>query len=170
MLGGCDAGCSEVASSSSRRLVEVREKGLLMELGLLKMILTDGNLLEVPMLKGKEVMVGEVRTSFVEGRNCGLGEDVETIEETRFFNRLAAFSKFLGMPTQGFEDEILALLDKIKARKNQGDRKHSKRKNKSSSSRSKRELKKLKWSVNYKRSDIEGGKGRECWVLSTVVS
>lgn len=99
MLGGCDAGCSEVASSSSRRLVEVREKGLLMELGLLKMILTDGNLLEVPMLKGKEVMVGEVRTSFVEGRNCGLGEDVETIEETRFFNRLAAFSKFLGMPT-----------------------------------------------------------------------
>lgn len=54
MLGGCDAGCSEVASSSSRRLVEVREKGLLMELGLLKMILIDGNLLEVPMLKGKK--------------------------------------------------------------------------------------------------------------------
>ena len=64
----------------------------------------------------------------------------------------------------------MALLDKIKARKNQGDRKHSKRKTKSSSSRSKRELKKIKWSVNYKRSDIEGGKGRECWVLSTVVS
>ena len=108
-----------MASSSNHQLVEVNRKGLLVELGPLKMILVDGSLLEVLILKGKEVMAGEVRTSFDEGRDCALGEDVNTTEETRFFNRLATFSKFLGMPTKGFEEEILALLDRIKAQKNQ---------------------------------------------------
>ena len=83
LLGGCGEGCLEVASLSSRQMVEVRGKGLLVELGPL-MILTDGSLLEVPILKGKEVMAGEVRTSFDKGRDCALSEDVDKAEKKVF--------------------------------------------------------------------------------------
>ena len=106
LLGGCDAGCLEVASSSSRQLVEASGKGSLVELGPLKMTLDDGSLLEVLILKGKEGIAREVKTSFDKGRDCALGKDDGTIEETGLFNKLATFCKFLGMPTKCFEEEI----------------------------------------------------------------
>ena len=69
---------------------------------------------------------------------------------------LAQFSDFLGMPTMGFEEDILALLKKWIMRKEQKNRWSGVKKVKVESSRSKRELRRLDYSVNFKSA----GSGR----------
>ena len=68
---------------------------------------------------------------------------------------MAAFSKFLGMPTEGFEKEILALLRRIKACKGHECQRLSRSNGKFVPSCFKRELKKLEWSVSYKWTNSE---------------
>ena len=63
--------------------------------------------------------------------------------------RLAQFSDFLGMPTMGFEEEILALLNKWIMRKKQKNRWSGTKRVRVESSRFERELKKLECSVNF---------------------
>lgn len=69
--------CLEMASPSNHQLVEVKRKGPLVELGPLKMILANGSLLEVLILKRKEVIDREVGMSFDEGSDYALGENVD---------------------------------------------------------------------------------------------
>ena len=69
---------------------------------------------------------------------------------------LTQFSDFLGMPTMGFEEEILALLKKWIMRKKQKNRWSGVKKVKVESSRSKRELRRLDYFVNFKSA----GSGR----------
>ncbi|RVX08890.1 hypothetical protein CK203_011084 [Vitis vinifera] len=67
---------------------------------------------------------------------------------------LVKFSRCLGMPTEGFEEEILYLLRRMKGRIEQKSQNGACRKTKSSASKSSRELKKLKWTVSYKRARV----------------
>ena len=70
---------------------------------------------------------------------------------------LAKFSRCLGMPTEGFEGEILFLLRRMKERKIRKGKKgklEGRKKRKFISSKFKRELRKLEWTVNY----LGGGK------------
>ena len=65
---------------------------------------------------------------------------------------LARFSRCLGMPTEGFEGEILLLLKRMKERKLQKGKKGNlvgRKKRKIESSKFERELRKLEWTVNY---------------------
>ena len=65
---------------------------------------------------------------------------------------LARFSRCLGMPTEGFEGEILFLLKRMKERKLQKEKKGNqdgRKKRKMESSKFERELRKLEWTVNY---------------------
>ena len=64
------------------------------------------------------------------------------------------------MPTVGFEEEILYLLRRMMGRiekKNQG---RENKKTKSSVSKSSRELKKLEWTVSYKRAKLDSNEGK----------
>ena len=73
---------------------------------------------------------------------------------------LAKFSHCLGMPTVGFEEEILYLLRRMRGRiekKNQG---RENKKTKSSVTKSSRELKKLEWTVSYKRAKLASNEGK----------
>ena len=73
---------------------------------------------------------------------------------------LAKFSHCLGMPTVGFEEEILYLLRRMRGRiekKNQG---RENKKTKSSVTKSSRELKKLEWTVSYKRAKLVSNEGK----------
>ena len=76
------------------------------------------------------------------------GEGDVALEE-RAFSSLVALSNFLGMPIEGFEEEILTLLNKIKKRKGREGQALSKRTSKFVSSYFERELKKLEWFVKY---------------------
>ena len=70
---------------------------------------------------------------------------------------LARFSRYLRMPTEGFEGEILLLLKRMKERKLQKWKKGNlvgRKKTKMESSKFERELRKLEWTVNY-----NGGEG-----------
>ena len=70
---------------------------------------------------------------------------------------LAKFSRCLEMPTEGFEGEILFLLRRMKERKIRKGKKgklEGRKKRKFKSSKFKRELRKLEWTVNY----LGGGK------------
>ena len=67
---------------------------------------------------------------------------------------LAKFSHCLGMPTEGFEEEILYLLSRMERRIEQKSKKGVYRKTKSSTSKANRELKKLEWRVSYKRARV----------------
>ena len=58
------------------------------------------------------------------------------------------------MPTEGFEGEILFLLRRMKERKVQKGKLEGRKKRKLESSKFKRELRKLEWTVNY----LGGGK------------
>ena len=69
---------------------------------------------------------------------------------------LAKFSRYLGMPTKGFEGEILFLL-KMKERKLQKGKLDGRKRRKLEPSKFERELRKLEWTVNY----IGGGGGGE---------
>ena len=67
---------------------------------------------------------------------------------------LVKFSRCLGMPTEGFEEEILYLLRRMKGRIEQKSQNGACRKTKSSASKSSRELKKLEWTMSYKRARV----------------
>ena len=67
---------------------------------------------------------------------------------------LAKFSRCLGMPTEGFERESLFLLRRMKERKIRKGKLEGRKKRKFKSSKFKRELRKLEWTVNY----LGGGK------------
>ena len=69
---------------------------------------------------------------------------------------LAKFSEFLGFPTKGFEKEILNLLRKLVA-----SQKMSKEKGILSVSKSERELRRLRSTINYNGNKINKGGGRD---------
>ena len=60
----------------------------------------------------------------------------------------------LGMSIEGFEEEILYLLKRMEGIIEQKSKKDVYRKTKSSTSKAKRELKKLEWTVSYKRTIV----------------
>ena len=70
---------------------------------------------------------------------------------------LIKFSEFLGFPTKGFENEIMNLLEKLVASQTRGKEKGSQ-----SVSKSERELRRLRSTVNYNggKSNKEGGRDR----------
>ena len=70
---------------------------------------------------------------------------------------LAKFSEFLGFPTKGFEKEILDLLRNLMAQQKSG-----KDKGNMSVSKSDRELRRLKSTINYNgKQTNRGGGGRD---------
>ncbi|WJZ85422.1 hypothetical protein VitviT2T_004961 [Vitis vinifera] len=73
---------------------------------------------------------------------------------------LAKFSHCLGMPTVGFEDEILYLLRRMRGRIENKNQDRENKKTKSSVSKSSRELKKLEWTVSYKRAKLASNEGK----------
>ena len=67
------------------------------------------------------------------------------------------------MPTEGFEGEILFLLRRMKERKVQKGKEwklKGRKKRKMESSKFKRELRKLEWTVNYLGGGGEEGRGK----------
>ena len=68
---------------------------------------------------------------------------------------LAKFSRCLGMPTEGFEGEILFLLKRMKEMKIQKGKLDGRKKRILESSRFEKELRKLEWTVKY----LGGGEG-----------
>ena len=58
------------------------------------------------------------------------------------------------MPTEGFEEEILYLLRRMKGRIDQKGQDGASRKTNLKSSKSSRELKKLEWTVSYKKAKM----------------
>ena len=70
---------------------------------------------------------------------------------------LVKFSEFLGFPTKGFEKEIMNLLEKLVTSQTRGKEKGSQ-----SVSKSERELRRLRSTVNYNgsKSNKEGGRDR----------
>ena len=81
--------------------------------GSLKMVLQDGSVVD-PSISGCGNL-GEglsLQSGGFEGPECGKDLSVEWSK-----SRSAVFSKFLGLPTEGFEKEMTALLRKMKARK-----------------------------------------------------
>ncbi|RVX09394.1 hypothetical protein CK203_015437 [Vitis vinifera] len=68
---------------------------------------------------------------------------------------LPKFSRCLGMPMEGFEEEILCFLRRMKGRIDQNRQDGASRKTKLMSSKSSRELKKLEWTVNYKKTKVD---------------
>ena len=72
---------------------------------------------------------------------------------------LARFSRCLGMPTEGFEEEILYLLRRMKGRIEQKGKEGVTRKTSLKSSKSNRELKKLEWTVSYKKAKMGSSTG-----------
>ena len=59
------------------------------------------------------------------------------------------------MPMEGFEEEILYLLRRMKGRIDLKGHDGASRKTKSLSSKSVRELKKLEWTVSYKKARVD---------------
>lgn len=101
--------------------------------------------------KGKEVVIGEAGPGSDKESVLMAGEGDDALEDRVSFNSLLAFSRFLGLQTEGFEEEILVLLEKIRERKGR-EGQALRRASKSGSSGFERELKKLEWSVKYKRT------------------
>ena len=67
---------------------------------------------------------------------------------------LAMFIRCLGMPTEGFEEEILYLLRRMKGRIEKNVKEGVSRKTSLKSSKSNRELKKLEWTISYKKAKM----------------
>ena len=72
---------------------------------------------------------------------------------------LAMFSHCLGMLTEGFEEEILYFLRRMKGRIEQKGKEGVTRKTSLKSSKSSRELKKLEWTVSYKKAKMGSSMG-----------
>ena len=106
------------------------------------------------------VPVGEDFTSLCEEKSvCHIEEGGSG--EGWSSSSLARFSQCLGMPTEGFEEEILYFLRRMKGRIEQKGKEGVTRKTSLKSSKSSRELKKLEWTVSYKKAK---------WVLAWVFS
>lgn len=81
----------------------------------------------------------------------------------------AAFSKFLGMPTVGFEEETLALLIKMRCKREVKHREFRKGKRLVTFSKFDRELKRSETSINYGRGALRRvGRDKIKWELVLV--
>ena len=130
-----------------------------LELGPLRMILVDGREAEVSGVsglanerteEGTKVVLDRAPQEMMEEGDEGGGLSWQS-------SCLAKFSRCLEMPTEGFEGEILFLLRRMKERKIRKGKKgklEGRKKRKFKSSKFKRELRKLEWTVNY----LGGGK------------
>ena len=67
--------------------------------------------------------------------------------------------RYLGMPTEGFEGEILFLLKRMKEKKLQKGKLNGRKRKKLESSKFEIELRKLEWTVNYLGGGGGGGEG-----------
>ena len=112
-MGGIEKGSRAKGSSSCLQLVEV-EGNVGMASESLRMVLVDGSSVDCMGFKGKEIVVEEVITYSEERQPWFEGEEVEGWEK-EFFDRLATVSRFLGMSTEGYEEEIMVMLKRIKA-------------------------------------------------------
>ena len=120
-------------------------------MGPLRMIWADGREAEVLDSAGREVGAFGEKT---EGdTNRTIHEDMEEREEEEEpcwqSSSLAKFSRYIGMPTEGFEGEILFLLKRMKERKIQKGQMDGRKSKKLKSSKFERELRKLEWTLNY---------------------
>ena len=104
------------------------------------------------------VPAGEVFMSLCEEEDACLLEEGGSGEGWST-SSLARFSHCLGMPTEGFEEEILYLLRRMKGRMEQKGREGVTRKTNLKSSKSSRELKKLEWTVSYKKAKMGSSTG-----------
>ena len=126
-------------------------------MGPLRMILVDEREAEVSDLVGREFGSSEEASKGVSGMFSQENEE-ERVEEGELCwhsSSLAKFSRYLGMPIEGFEGEILLLLKRMKERKLQKGKLNGRKRKKLESSKFERELRKLEWTVNY----LEGGEG-----------
>ena len=128
-------------------------------MGPLRMIWADGRETEVLEMAGREPGIFGEKSEGVSDRV--LHEDTEEREEEGEpcwqSSSLAKFSRYIGMPTEGFEGEIFLLLKRMKERKIQKGKLNGRKRKKLESSKFERELRKLEWTVNY----IGGGGGEE---------
>ena len=120
-------------------------------MGPLRMIWADEREAEVLEMAGREAGVFGEKSEGVTDRI--LHEDMEEREEEGEpcwqSSSLAKFSRYIGIPTEGFEGEILLLLKRMKERKIQKGKLDRKKRKKLKSSKFERELRKLEWIVNY---------------------
>lgn len=79
----------------------------------------------------------------------GLNEEEGSTSDSWINNSFVSFYHCLGMPTEGFEGEILSLMKRMQERKELKGNRARKRRKVQKASRFERELKKLKCSVNY---------------------
>ena len=91
-----------------------------------------------------------------EGRDGRVEEEGGDVESWRY-SCLAKFCHCLEMPIEGFEGEILKLLNRMKERRERFERVSGKKRKGQRSSRFDRELKKLECSVNYSGSRGDRG-------------
>lgn len=79
------------------------------------------------------------------------------------------FNNLLGMPTIEFKEEILALMVKMRNRRDEGNNGLGRKKRLNPLSKFDKELKRLECSVNYGRGvSRRGGRGKEGWNLVPV--
>ena len=125
-------------------------------MGPLRMILADGREAEVSDLAGKESRTSEEASEGVSER-VSQEERVEEGKLCWHSSSMAKFSRYLGTSTEGFEGEILFLLKRTKKRKLQKEKLNGRKRKKLESSKFKRELRKLEWTVNYLGGGREEG-------------
>ena len=130
-------------------------------MGLLRMILADGREVKVSDLEGRESGTFEEALEGVSERVSQKDEE-ERDEEGELCwhsSSLAKFSRYLGMPMEGFEGEILFFLKRMKERKLQKGKMNGRKRKKLESSKFERELRNLEWTMNYLGGGREGGRG-----------
>ena len=154
---GWDGEGAVMARASDRGTVSDDEGGAVMDP--LRMILADGREVEVSNLVGREPRNTEVVSVGVLERVSHEDKEKRGKEGNLCWqsSSLAKFSRYLGMPTEGFEGEILFLLKRMKERKIQKGNLDGRKRRKLETSKFERELRKLEWTVNY----IGGGGGGE---------
>ena len=138
------------------------------ELGPLRMILVDGREPEVSGMSGMANGVVEKKITDVLKRVFKevLEERNEVGEPCWQSSFLAKFNRCLGISVEGFEEEILFLLKRMKKRKTQNGKLDGRKKKKLESSKFEKELRKLEWTVNYLGSG--GEKGRDGVVFASL--
>ena len=143
--GGSERGCCSEAVGGA-------------DLGPLRVILADGKEAEVFGLSRRaNGVVEEVIEDVLKRVIQEVVEERDEVGEPCWHSScLAKFSRCLGMPTEGFEGEILFLLKRMKERKLQKGKLDGRKRKKLESSKFERELRKLEWTVNY----LGGGEER----------
>ena len=132
------------------------------DLELMRMAVDDDKGMAVDDDKGRGRDYAEVTTVFGEGSKA-VGRRIEEAHQELTKSApydsscLAKFSEFLGFPTKGFEKEILDLLRNLVAQQKSG-----KEKGNMTVSKSDRELRRLKSTINYNgKQTNRGGGGRD---------